>query len=58
MTIYVLRLNDYPIGAYSTEELADKAATEHEAVFFKWRPEHAPRFYGVHTFELDGKAGL
>lgn len=52
---FVLMLNESPIGVYSAQELADKAADEHLAR--NRAPENATWYYWTRSFVLDDSAG-
>lgn len=56
MHMFVLTLNDEPIGVYSSAELADDARVEHRD---KYLAQAAGRalFYRTHLFTVDKKAG-
>jgi hypothetical protein len=56
MKTWVLCLNDFPVGAYSTEILANEAAQEDKNRRHSSRP--LMMHYHIHYFEIDADATL
>jgi hypothetical protein len=56
--MYVLMHCDFPIGVYSSPQLAERARRDYDDRFKRQAPQAWHNYYHVHEFKLDNEAAL